>query len=79
LFNFIVDRFWGIALDKRADIGPKQFHVRNDYSLGGADHRPRPVLLHFVNGGVQQVGWRNWDEVEALLGPSEQFGLASTE
>jgi hypothetical protein len=78
LFNLIVDRFWGITLDKRADIGPKQFHVWNDYSLDGADHKPRPVLLHFVNGGVQQVGWRNWDEVAALLGPSEQIGPAGT-
>jgi hypothetical protein len=67
LFNFIVDRFWGIPLDKRAGTSAKQFHVWNDYSLDGADHRPRPVFLHFVNGGVQQVGWRNWDEVAALL------------
>jgi hypothetical protein len=79
LFNFIVDRFWGITLDKRPDISPKQFHVWNDYSLNGADHRPRPALLHFVNGGVQQVGWRNWDEVASLLEPSVQIDLAGTE
>jgi hypothetical protein len=75
LFNFIVDRFWGIAVDKRSWIGPGQFHVWNDYSLHGSDHRPRPVLLHFVNGGVQQIGWHNWDEVAALLEPSVQHDL----
>ena len=68
LFNFIVDRFWGITLDRRASISPKQFHVCDDYSLDGADDRPQPSFLHFVNGGVQQVGWRNWDETAALLG-----------
>jgi hypothetical protein len=70
VFNFIVDRFWGITLDKRAGMSPKQFHVCDEYSFDGADHRPQPALLHFVNGGVEQVGWRNWDEVAALLGPN---------
>lgn len=80
LFNFIVDRFWGVSLDKRDGISPKEFHVRNDYSVnGGAGRAFRPILLHFVNGGVQQAGWRNWDEVAGLLGPSIQIDSTGTE
>jgi hypothetical protein len=70
-FNFIVDRFWGLPLSERLNISSDRFHVWNDYSLTGEGGRPCPVLLHFVNGGVGQVGWRNWDEVEALLRPSK--------
>ncbi len=66
-FNFIVDRFWGIPLERRAGITPAQFHVWDEYSLTSDDGRVRPFFLHFVNGGVQKTGWRNWDEVAALL------------
>jgi len=71
-FNFIVDRYWGVRLDERSRIRPERFCVWRDYSLSAADGRPRPAFLHFVNGGVQQTGWSNWDEVAALLdGTSE--------
>jgi hypothetical protein len=72
LFNFIVDRYWGVRLDERARARPAQFRVWNDYSLSGAGGRPRPAFLHFVNGGVNQTGWSNWDEVAALLGTCKQ-------
>jgi hypothetical protein len=66
-FNLIVDRFWGLPLSERLNISPNRFHVWNDYSLTGEGGRPRPSLLHFVNGGVGQAGWQNWDDVESLL------------
>ena len=68
-FNFIVDRMWGISPNKRSHLRPADFHVREDYSLTGADGRIRPYFLHFVNGGVNRPGWRNWDEVAKLIGP----------
>jgi len=71
-FNVIVDRFWGLPLSERLNISPNRFHVWNDYSLTGEGGRPRPVMLHFVNGGVGQAGWRNWDEVESLLRPHKE-------
>jgi hypothetical protein len=66
-FNFIVDRFWGLPVSERFNASPSRFHVWNDYSLTGEGRLPRPSLLHFVNGGVGQAGWQNWDEVESLL------------
>ena len=65
-FNFIVDRMWGIPSDRRDSATTAEFHHRRDYSLGGADDLLSPRLIHFVNGGVGQAGWRNWDEVAAL-------------
>lgn len=63
-FNFIVDCMKGVAPAKRPALLPSQSFVRTDYTLGkeGAPH-----FIHFVNGGVGRRGWRNWDEVEALL------------
>lgn len=69
-FNTIVDRMWGIAPADRLAASPAQFHVRKDYSLDGHGGRLKPFLLHFVNGGVGQTGWHNWDEVSQLAGPA---------
>jgi len=65
-FNTIVDRMWGIAPADRLAASPAQFQVSENYSLDGKDGRPKPFFLHFVNGGVGQSGWRNWDEVSRL-------------
>lgn len=70
IFNLIVDRFWGVPLAFRSILAPARFHVWNEYSLTGEAGRVRPSFIHFVNGGIGKVGWRNWDEVAALLNNS---------
>jgi len=77
-FNLIVDRFWGVSPDKRAGLLPSQFHVRSDYSLTGNGQLLRPFFLHFVNGGVNNPGWSNWDEVTALAESSEPNTLGDS-
>lgn len=66
-FNFIVDRMWGIPVDRRARATTADYCVRNDFSLVDDPARVQPRLIHFVNGGVGQTGWRHWDEVRSLL------------
>ena len=63
-FNFIVDCMRGIAPARRKTLAPRESFVRTDYSLSGPESLQ---LVHFVNGGVGRRGWRNWDDVEALL------------
>jgi hypothetical protein len=69
-FNTIVDRMWGIAPADRPAASTAQFHVCKDYSLDGHGGQPKPFFLHFVNGGVGQTGWHNWDEVSQRAGPA---------
>lgn len=66
-FNFIVDRMWGIPPERRASATAKDFHVRDDYAIQPREGVFTPSMIHFVNGGVGQKGWRHWDEVAALL------------
>lgn len=66
-FNLVVDRMWGIPEKLRPHAKSADFHGRSDYSLTGEPNLLAPRLIHFINGGVGQIGWKNWDEVEALL------------
>jgi hypothetical protein len=66
-FNFIVDRMWGIPPERRGSAMTKDFHVRDDYAIPARADLPAPALIHFINGGVGQTGWKHWDEVAALL------------
>lgn len=69
-FNLVVDRMWGIPEQRRADARTADFQCRNDYSVTGEHNLLSPRLIHFVNGGVGQTGWKNWDDVQALIGQS---------
>jgi hypothetical protein len=64
-FNLIVDRFNGVPERQRSDLRPEQFSVRTDYQLRANLSNNAPAFLHFINGGVNQTGWQNWDEVIA--------------
>jgi len=68
-FNFIVDRMRGIPLARRPFARAADFHVRHDFSVNGTSSEVRPSLIHFINGGVGQTGWRHWDDVQRLLAP----------
>jgi hypothetical protein len=70
-YNLIVDRMWGIPVSERARATPANFHLRDDYSLTQRPGLLAPSLLHFINGGVGQAGWKNWDDARALLDPAE--------
>jgi len=74
-FNFIVDRMWGIPVARRAAARVEDFHIREDYSLSDEAGRIHPRLIHFINGGVGQVGWRHWDEVSKLVLPTGEPGV----
>jgi hypothetical protein len=69
-FNLIVDPLDRLYEWQRADVQPAQFQVNRAYSLDGAGCLPRPALIHLINGGVGQVGWKNWDDAARLLGPA---------
>jgi glycosyltransferase involved in cell wall biosynthesis len=66
-YNFIVDRFEGIPLEKRSSAQTIQAIFNNSYSLRPQKRKPTPVLIHFINDGVQCRGWKNWEDVEELL------------
>jgi hypothetical protein len=66
-FNFIVDRLWGVEAAERPALAVGDFHVREDFGFRDEPGRAQPRLIHFINDGVGQIGWRHWDEVEALL------------
>lgn len=66
-FNFIVDRMRGIPPPKRPAASIADFHLRDDYVLDNKPGRLQPRLIHFINNGVDQKGWRHWDEVAELL------------
>ncbi|HTQ29804.1 MAG TPA: glycosyltransferase [Opitutaceae bacterium] len=66
-YNFIVDPLDGVPAAKRAVVTARELAPNQSYSLDGDTTKPRPVFLHFVNGGVGRRGWKNWDEVERLL------------
>lgn len=69
-FNFIVDPFKSApaARSQRKHLNAEEFLPDESYSLRDGDRRkPRPALLHFINGGVGRHGWKNWDDVERLL------------
>lgn len=66
-FNLILDRMWNIPSARRAIAQVSELRFREDYSLSPREGSTAPRLIHFINGGVGQVGWRHWDEVEALL------------
>lgn len=66
-FNLVVDRMWGIPQQRRDRATISDFQCRRDYSLTGEDNLMAPRLIHFINGGVGQKGWKNWDDVHALI------------
>lgn len=67
-YNFIVDRHKSIPQEKRKSAKPRDMPVNDSYSLSGAEPgKPRPSLIHFINGGVGTQGWKNWDDVERLF------------
>jgi hypothetical protein len=66
-FNLVVDRMWGIPEQRRSQATAADFKAREDYALTNERGLPVPRFIHFVNGGVGTVGWKNWDEVSALL------------
>ena len=67
-YNLIVDRYKSIPQAKRKSVKPRDMPVNGSYSLSDATPaKPRPSLIHFINGGVGTQGWKNWDDVELLL------------
>ena len=65
-FNCIVDPMWRVADSARAGTTPSSYAVDSSYSLNGGPGT-HPYLLHFINGGVGAVGWKNWDDAAALM------------
>ena len=65
-FNLIVDCLRGLSPEARVTATAADSFVRQDYSL--AAEAP-PHFIHLINGGVGRWGWRNWDDIEALLTP----------
>lgn len=67
-FNRILDGMYGIELHKRNRLTASQLIVDHSYRLGhkGAHQKGTPVCLHFINDTIGRVGWKNWDDVEAL-------------
>jgi hypothetical protein len=63
-YNRIVDRFRGHHEARRAGLSVADYRVDTGYSL---TDDPSPAFLHFVNGGVGSLGWKNWDDAEALF------------
>jgi hypothetical protein len=64
-FNHIIDRFAGIPEARRSSLPVAQFSAADFSSLLCGQARP-PCLLHFINGGIGQTGWRPWDDVARL-------------
>lgn len=66
-YHRIVDRYFGVPLSRRAKLRVGQYNVDEEYALTDGAGWPRPYFLHFVGGGIGARGWKNWDDVEALL------------
>jgi len=66
-FNYLVDRFGVTPHAQRKSIRSENFLIDESYSLNGDEGKPRPFFLHFINGGIGQRGWKNWDDAEQLL------------
>ena len=68
-FNRIVDGMTGIDMDKRRRVFASQLKVDTSYRLPGnkSTRKDGPVCLHFINDTIGRVGWKNWDDVAALL------------
>ena len=71
-FNLIVDGMYGIALHKRHGLATSQLVVDHSYHLSrkGSVKTSDPVCIHFINDTIGRVGWKNWDDVQALRRPS---------
>ncbi len=70
-YNLVVDPYAAdrTPRSKRRPVDPRKLPADSRYALdGGASAAFRPMLLHFINGGVGLRGWKNWDDAERLLG-----------
>ncbi|HKV41108.1 MAG TPA: hypothetical protein VJX67_18015 [Blastocatellia bacterium] len=67
VYNYIVDAKHGVPDSKRSSLPVSGYYVDRSYSLDPGSRLPRPHFLHFINQSVGARGWKNWDEVEALL------------
>jgi|HubBroStandDraft_6_1064221.scaffolds.fasta_scaffold32024_2 hypothetical protein len=67
VYNYIVDAMFGVVDARRASLNASDYHVDESYSLKSGSKLPRPHLLHFINKAMGARGWKNWDDVEALL------------
>src|SRR5262249_11847105 len=66
-FNRIVDGMRGIEVGLRSRLTPSQLTVDHSYSISRTPKKDTPVLLHFINDTIGRRGWKNWDDVEAIL------------
>jgi len=66
-YNYIVDPMHGVAARKRPSLQAPDYSVDLSYSLCGGSDLMHPRFLHFINGAMGARGWKNWDDVEALL------------
>ena len=76
-FCRVVDGFRGVQPIAR-ELAPSRLVVDTSYSLTARGNR-KPAFLHFVNGAAGIAGWKNWDDVTALLGSNGSppaFGAA---
>ena len=67
VFNFVVDPYWGIPSARRPLLAPQEYAVNDEYSLQEGGPKPRPALLHLINGGVGKTGWKNWDDLARVM------------
>jgi glycosyltransferase involved in cell wall biosynthesis len=68
-YNRIVDGLNGVDADSSRPITPSQLIVDRSYRLEAQKTGAisSPVCLHFINDTVGKRGWKNWDDVEAML------------
>jgi hypothetical protein len=66
-YNYIVDAMRGFGDAERRSLSPSDYRVDESYSLDPGSALPRPHFLHFINRSIGARGWKNWDQVEALL------------
>ena len=70
-FHRIVDPFRGVERDKREYLHASQLPVDKSYSLDARGSR-KPVFLQFAGNTMGKTGWKNWDDVSALISPSNE-------
>jgi len=76
-YHRVVDGFTGIPREDREYTDPSALAVDNGYSLS-SNASSKPAFIHFVNGTAGAKGWKNWDDVAALLEPSTAASNGAT-
>jgi glycosyltransferase involved in cell wall biosynthesis len=68
-FNWIVDGMRGVPVHLRHRLSAPDLTIDRSYRLDRTERGRRtfPAALHFINDTIGRKGWKNWDDVAALL------------